>query len=83
VRAIEGLDAAIARAQAFVEAGADVTFVEAPLEAAELERIARDIPVPQIANMVFGGLTPALPQSELKSSVSAACSTRMPRCRRR
>jgi 2-methylisocitrate lyase-like PEP mutase family enzyme len=64
-RAIEGIDAAIARAHAFVEAGADATFVEAPLDAAELERIARDIPVPQIANMVFGGLTPALPQSEL------------------
>src|SRR3954447_19488575 len=34
-RAIEGLEAAIARAQAYVEAGADVTFVEAPLDAAE------------------------------------------------
>ena len=65
-RAIEGIDAAIARALAFVEAGADVTFVEAPLDAAELERIARDIPAPQVANMVFGGLTPALAQSELK-----------------
>src|SRR5258705_934227 len=64
-RAIEGLDAAIARAQAFAEAGADVTFVEAPLDAAEMARIARDISVPQIANMVFGGLTPQLAQSEL------------------
>ena len=64
-RAIEGLDAAIARAHAFVEAGADVTFVEAPVNAAELQRIAREIAVPQIANIVFGGLTPPLPQSEL------------------
>jgi 2-methylisocitrate lyase-like PEP mutase family enzyme len=64
-RAIEGLDAAIARAQAFVEAGADVTFVEAPVDAAELQRIAREIAVPQIANIVFGGLTPALSQAEL------------------
>jgi 2-methylisocitrate lyase-like PEP mutase family enzyme len=64
-RAIDGLDAAIARAQAFVEAGADMTFVEAPVNAAELQRIAREIAVPQIANMVFGGLTPPLPQSEL------------------
>ena len=64
-RAIEGLDAAIARAQAFVEAGADATFVEAPLDAAEMARIAREVPVPQIANMVFGGLTPPLAQSEL------------------
>src|SRR5215212_5600946 len=64
-RAIEGIDAAITRAQAYVEAGADVTFVEAPLDLSEMWRIAAEIPVPQIANMVFGGLTPPLPQSEL------------------
>ena len=64
-RAIEGLDAAIARAQAYAEAGADVTFVEAPRDAGELQRIASEICVPQIANMVFGGLTPALTQNEL------------------
>ena len=64
-RAIEGLDAAIARAQAYVEAGADVTFVEAPLDAGEMQRITAEIPAPQVANMVFGGLTPPLPQSEL------------------
>src|SRR4029077_13089034 len=64
-RAIEGLDAAIARAQAYVEAGADATFVEAPLDAGEMRRVTREIGVPQIANMVFGGLTPPLPQSEL------------------
>jgi|SRR5947209_3317094 len=64
-RAVEGIDAAIARARAYAEAGADVTFVEAPLDAAEMRRIAIEIPVPQIANMVFGGRTPPLPQSEL------------------
>src|SRR5437762_11529819 len=64
-RAIEGIDAAIARAQAYAEAGADVTFVEAPRDAGEMRRIATEIRVPQIANMVFGGLTPPLPQSEL------------------
>jgi 2-methylisocitrate lyase-like PEP mutase family enzyme len=57
-RAIEGLEAAIARAHAFIEAGADATFVEAPLEEAELARIARELPAPQIANIVFGGMTP-------------------------
>ena len=31
---------------------------------AEMRRISSEIEVPQIANMVFGGLTPALPQSE-------------------
>jgi 2-methylisocitrate lyase-like PEP mutase family enzyme len=64
-RAIEGLDAAIARAHAFIEAGADATFVEAPLTEAELARIARDLPVPQIANIVYGGLTPDLGQAKL------------------
>src|SRR5262245_56486385 len=64
-RAIEGLDAAIARAHAFIEAGADATFVEAPLEEAELARIARELPAPQLANMVFGGVTPHIRQDKL------------------
>jgi 2-methylisocitrate lyase-like PEP mutase family enzyme len=57
-RAVEGLDRAIERAQAFVEAGADLTFVEAPVSPEELARITREIPVPQVANIVFGGKTP-------------------------
>ena len=81
-RAIEGLGAAIARAQAYAEAGADVTFVEAPLDIAEMRRIADEIPVPQIANMVFGGLTPPLClRASSRSLDSAAYSMRMPRCR--
>jgi 2-methylisocitrate lyase-like PEP mutase family enzyme len=66
-RAIEGIDAAIDRAQAYVEAGADATFVEAPVDAAELARIARELAVPQIANMVFGGLTPPASRDELSA----------------
>lgn len=57
-RAVHGLDDAIARAQAFVEAGADATFVEAPVTVDEMARIGREIKVPQIANIVFGGKTP-------------------------
>lgn len=64
-RAVLGLDAAIDRAQAYIEAGADATFVEAPLDRGELERIARELPAPQIANMVFGGQTPAVGQQDL------------------
>ena len=64
-RAVEGFDRAIERANAFVEAGADVTFVEAPLSLEELARIARDVPVPQIANIVFGGTTPDLGRPKL------------------
>ena len=57
-RAIEGIDKAIERAHAFIEAGADATFVEAPLDFDEMALIARELPVPQIANIVFGGRTP-------------------------
>jgi 2-methylisocitrate lyase-like PEP mutase family enzyme len=57
-RAIEGIDRAIARAHAYVEAGADATFVEAPTDLAEMARIGRELPAPQVANIVFGGKTP-------------------------
>jgi 2-methylisocitrate lyase-like PEP mutase family enzyme len=57
-RAIEGLGAAIERAHRFAEAGADMTFVEAPLSLTELEQIAKELRVPQIANIVHGGRTP-------------------------
>lgn len=62
--AVEGIDAALERAEAFIEAGADLTFVEAPRDAAQMRRIA-GLGVPQIANIVHGGKTPPLPQAEL------------------
>jgi 2-methylisocitrate lyase-like PEP mutase family enzyme len=63
-RAILGLSAAIDRAAAMIEAGADVTFVEAPTSAEELAQISRSLSVPQVANVVFGGLTPELGQQK-------------------
>jgi 2-methylisocitrate lyase-like PEP mutase family enzyme len=57
-RAIEGIDRALDRAHAFIKAGADMTFVEAPTGIEELARIGSELPVPQIANIVFGGRTP-------------------------
>ena len=65
IRAVEGLDRAIERANAFLEAGADVTFVEAPISVDELARIPREVRAPQIANMVFGGKTPDLGRAKL------------------
>ena len=62
--AVDGLEAALERAAAFIEAGADMTFVEAPRDADQMRRIAA-LSVPQIANIVHGGKTPALPQSAL------------------
>jgi len=59
-RAVLGLQAAIDRAGAMIEAGADVTFIEAPTSAEELAQIAKSLAVPQVANVVFGGRTPEL-----------------------
>src|SRR5262245_16853455 len=64
-RAVEGLDRAIARAHAYLEAGADVIFVEAPTSAAELARVTREIRAPHVVNIVFGGKTPDPGQAEL------------------
>lgn len=62
--ALDGIDAALDRAGAFAEAGADMTFVEAPRDAGQMCRIGA-LSVPQVANIVHGGRTPALPQAEL------------------
>jgi len=64
-RAVVGLDQAIERAAAFIEAGADVTFVEAPETIEEMRAIPARLTVPQLANLVVGGKTPVLPQAEL------------------
>ncbi|SDG35048.1 MULTISPECIES: isocitrate lyase/PEP mutase family protein [Thalassobaculum] len=64
-RAIEGIDAALDRARMYIEAGADVTFVEAPISVEEMQRICAELPVPQVANLVVGGRTPMLSQEEL------------------
>ena len=65
-RAVFGIEDAIERARAFVQAGADVTFVEAPTDSDELAAIPRSIAVPQMANMVEGGRTPVLAVGELE-----------------
>jgi 2-methylisocitrate lyase-like PEP mutase family enzyme len=65
-RAVEGVDRAIERANAFAAAGADVTFVEAPTDLQELSRIPSEIRVPQVANIVFGGKTPDPGRQKLK-----------------
>jgi 2-methylisocitrate lyase-like PEP mutase family enzyme len=67
-RQVEGLDAAIARARAYAEAGADSLFVEAPETRDEVVRIAeslRDLDLPLKANMSEGGRTPLFTAAEL------------------
>jgi 2-methylisocitrate lyase-like PEP mutase family enzyme len=65
-RAIEGFDRAIERAARYAAAGADLTFVEAPVSCEELCLIpSRLSETPQVYNAVVGGATPILPQQEL------------------
>jgi 2-methylisocitrate lyase-like PEP mutase family enzyme len=62
--AVEGIDAAIARAAAYAEAGADITFVEAPESLEALRRLPRELACPQVVNVVIGGKTPTLSVAE-------------------
>ena len=62
----EGFEEAIARAAAYHEAGADVTFVEAPTSMEQIADIPRLLPWPQLLNIVIGGRTPELPNEKVK-----------------
>ncbi len=63
--AVEGFEAAIARAERYVEAGADMIFVEAPESVEQIHEIARRLPGPKLINMFYGGKTPLVPVPEL------------------
>ncbi len=62
----EGFEEAIARAAAYHDAGADVTFVEAPTSMEQIADIPRLLPWPQLLNIVIGGRTPELPNEKVK-----------------
>jgi carboxyvinyl-carboxyphosphonate phosphorylmutase len=66
-RAVEGLQAAIDRMNAYLEAGADLGFVEAPQNVEELAAIAKAIRKPAVANVFEGGKTPPLPAKQLEA----------------
>ncbi len=67
--AVEGYEAAIERAEAYLEAGADVIFVEAPRTREEMASVVQTFGdrVPLLANMVEGGKTPILTLEELSA----------------
>jgi len=65
--AVEGFDAAIDRASAYIEAGADMIFVEAPTSEAEIADIAERLPGLKLINMFAGGKTPLLPVRRLET----------------
>lgn len=65
-RATHDLDEALRRGEAFLKAGADILFIEAPRDIGELERIAKTFRgVALLANMVEDGKTPYLPAKVL------------------
>ena len=68
-RAVEGLQEAIDRAHAYLEAGADILFIEAPRSVDEMKLIRKSfhLNIPLLANMVEGGKTPVKTANDLKS----------------
>ncbi|HSB69095.1 MAG TPA: oxaloacetate decarboxylase [Candidatus Methylomirabilis sp.] len=66
--AVNGLEDAVERAQAYHEAGADILFVEAPRTPEEMRTITRTVRAPHLVNVVEGGgKTPVLPAKELQA----------------
>ena len=68
-RGVAGLSVAIDRAQAYLEAGADILFIEAPHSIDEMKLIRKSFgeDIPLLANMVEGGKTPIKTANDLKS----------------
>ncbi len=64
-RATEGFAEALWRMQAFADLGADILFLEAPQDEAEMERFCNSVPGPKMANMLEEGVTPILPPARL------------------
>ena len=65
-RTEHGLDEALRRSEAYIEAGADILFLESPESLEEMQTITRHFPgTPKLANMVGGGKTPVVPDKAL------------------
>lgn len=65
-RAVEGLQSALDRMHLYLEAGADIAFVEAPQSVEELATVARSFNKPSLCNIFEGGKTPAIPAKKLE-----------------
>ncbi|MBP9942659.1 MAG: oxaloacetate decarboxylase [Comamonas sp.] len=63
--AIHGFEAAVQRAQAYADAGADILFVEAVTDSAHIRALPQRLHSPQLMNMVIGGKTPITSTTEL------------------
>lgn len=64
-RATEGFEQSVERCLRYVEAGADLTFLEAPESLAEMLSLPQRIPCPQVINLVEGGKTPMVSLDQL------------------
>jgi methylisocitrate lyase len=64
-RASEGLDGAMARARAYIDAGADTIFPEALADEGEFEKFRKAVKVPLLANMTESGKTRLLTAKQL------------------
>jgi 2-methylisocitrate lyase-like PEP mutase family enzyme len=65
-RATHGMDEALWRMQAFADLGADILFLEAPRDEAEMRAFCEHVPGPKMANMLEEGVTPVLPPQRLE-----------------
>ena len=65
--ATDGIGEAIARVKAFAEAGADITFLEAPRNEDEMRAYCNQVAGPKMANLVEQGDTPMLPPAQLEA----------------
>jgi len=65
-REVVGMDEALRRGEAYMRAGADGLFIEAPLDIEEMRTIGRAFDVPLLANMLEGGRTPILKPAQLE-----------------
>ncbi len=65
--AVNGIENALIRAKDYVEAGADMIFVEAPETLGQIELIAKHVPGPKLINMFHSGKTPLISTEQLKA----------------
>jgi 2-methylisocitrate lyase-like PEP mutase family enzyme len=66
-RACASLEEAVARCRAFRGAGADITFLEAPLDEDEMRQYCEAVDGPKMANLIEGGRTPMLSPARLEA----------------
>jgi 2-methylisocitrate lyase-like PEP mutase family enzyme len=64
---VSGIEEAIFRANMYMDAGADIAFVESPRNKEEVNRIAREVQGLKLINMVEGGKTPIMDFKDLRS----------------